>query len=67
MTRINVDIDYWACADVMRRYRLEVEQEANNLALRTQAAEPVSVDEASALRGIGWEGYLDDLRAARSR
>ena len=66
MTRTNVDIDDRACAEVMRRYRLETKREAINFALRTLAAEPVSVDEARALRGIGWEGHLDDLRAARS-
>ena len=34
--------------------------------LRTLAAEPASVDEARALRGIGWEGDLDAMRSHRT-
>ena len=65
MTRINIDIDEKACAEVMRRYRLATKGEAINLALRMLAAEPVSVDEARSLRGIGWEGDLDAMRSNR--
>ena len=66
MTRINVDIDDKACAEVMRRYRLATKGEAINLALRMPAAEPASVDEARALRWIGWEGDLDAMRSNRA-
>ena len=66
MSRTNVDIDDRACAEVMRRYRLATKREAVNFALRTLAAEAVSVDEARALRGIGWEGDLDAMRSSRS-
>ena len=62
MARTNIDIDDQACAEVMRRYRLATKREAINFALRTLAAEPASLDEARALRGIGWEGDLDALR-----
>ena len=65
MTRINVDIDDKACAEVMRRYRLATKGEAINLALRMLAAETASIDEARALRGIGWEGDLDAMRSNR--
>jgi Arc/MetJ family transcription regulator len=37
----------------MRRYRLATKGEAVNLALRTLAAEPLTVDEARGLRGTG--------------
>ena len=67
MSRTNVDIDDQACAEVMRRYQLPTKREAINFALRTLAAEPLSVDEARALRGIGWEGDLDEMRSSRSR
>jgi len=67
MARTNVDIDDQACAEVMRRYRLATKREAINYALRTLAAEPLSLDEARALRGSGWEGDLDTMRADRSR
>ena len=65
MSRTNVDIDDQACAEVMRRYQLATKREAINFALRTLAAEPASVDEARALRGIGWEGDLDAMRSNR--
>lgn len=67
MARTNVDIDDQACAEVMRRYRLATKREAINYALRSLAAEPLSLDEARALRGSGWEGDLDTMRADRSR
>ena len=66
MTRINVDIDDKACAEVMRRYRLATKVEAINLALRMLAAETASIDEARSLRGIGWEGDLDAMRSNRA-
>ena len=49
----------------MRRYQLTTKREAINFALRTLAAEPMSADEARALRGAGWAGDLDALRDAR--
>ena len=66
MSRTNIDIDDRACADVMRRYRLTTRREAVNFALRALAAQPASVDEARALRGIGWEGDLNAMRSGRS-
>ena len=65
MSRINVDIDDAACAEVMRRYRLATKQEAINYALRTLAAEPLGPDDVRRLRGTGWEGDLDEMRAGR--
>ena len=66
MSRTNIDIDDEACAAVMRRYRLASKREAVNLALRTLAAEPLSLDEARRLRGSGWEGDLDEMRRIRA-
>ena len=65
MTRTTDDIDDRACAEVMRRYGLATKREAINYALRTLATESLSLDEARALRGSGWEGYLDAVRAVR--
>ncbi len=65
MSRTNVDIDDGACAEVMRRYRLSTKREAINFALRTLAAAPATLDEARAVRGIGWEGGLDAMRSDR--
>ncbi|MXX37448.1 MAG: type II toxin-antitoxin system VapB family antitoxin [Gemmatimonadetes bacterium] len=66
MSRTNVNIDDQACAEVMRRYRLTTKREAINFALRSLAAEPLSIDEARQLRGSGWEGDLDALRSSRT-
>lgn len=65
MSRTNVNIDDEACAKIMRRYRLATKREAINFALRTLAAEPLSVEEARRLRGSGWEGDLDAMRSGR--
>ena len=65
MSRTNIDIDDEACAAVMRRYRLTSKRKAVNLALRTLAAEPLSLDEARRLRGSGWEGDLEEMRRGR--
>ena len=67
MSRTNIDIDDEACAAVMRRYQLMTKREAVNFALRTLAAEPLSVDEARRLRGSGWDGDLDEMRNHRAR
>ena len=74
MARISVDIDEAACAEIMRRYKLASKQEAINIALRKVAAEPspfkpsdiepMSLEEARAMRGIGWDGDLDVIRPA---
>ena len=66
MTRIYIDIDDQACAEVMRRYQLTTRSEAVNFALRTLAARPVYVDEARAMRGAGWEGDLYEMRSDRA-
>lgn len=66
MSRTNIDIDDDACVVVMQRYRLATKREAVNFALRTLAAEPLSLDMARQLRGSGWDGELDELRAGRT-
>lgn len=65
MARTNIDIDERACAAVMRRYGLTTKRDAVNFALQHVAAEPLSVDEARALRGSGWDGDLDEMRGGR--
>lgn len=65
MARTNIDIDEAACAVVMRRYHLSSKRAAVNFALRSLAAEPMDIDDARGMRGSGWEGDLDELRASR--
>ena len=66
MTRTNIDIDDRVVAEVMARYRITTKREAVNFALRMVAAESLSLDEARALRGAGWDGDLDAMRSGRS-
>lgn len=50
----------------MDRYRLATKRDAVNFALRVVAGEPLSLDKARRLRGSGWEGDLDQMRASRT-
>jgi Arc/MetJ family transcription regulator len=65
MARTNIDLDDEACRVVMERYQLRSKRDAVNFALRTLAAEPLTVEEARSLRGSGWEGDLDEMRLGR--
>ena len=66
MSRTNIDIDEDACRVVMQRYQLATKRDAVNFALRSVAGEPLSVDEARQLRGSGWDGDLEQMRASRT-
>ena len=66
MSRTNIDLDDAACSTVMARYHLASKREAVNYALRLVAGEALDLEDALALRGSGWEGDLDDLRASRT-
>ena len=66
MSRTNIDLDDAACRAVMERYRLASKRDAVNLALRRLAAEPLGLDDARRLRGSGWDGDLDEMRASRA-
>lgn len=62
MGRTNIDIDEEACAAVMRRYGCKTKRDAVNLALR-QVAQEMTLDEALAMRGTGWDADLDEIRS----
>lgn len=49
--RTNIEIDDQALTAVMTRYRLRTKTEAVDLALRRVAGEPMTVQEALAMRG----------------
>jgi Arc/MetJ family transcription regulator len=66
MGRTNVDLDDDACRAVMDRYHFATKREAVNFALRLLAGEPLTVEGARALRGSGWDGDLEELRASRA-
>ena len=65
MSRTNIDIDDSACRTVMERFGLHSKRDAVNLALQLLAAEPLDLDDARRMRGSGWDGDLDEMRAGR--
>jgi Arc/MetJ family transcription regulator len=67
MGRTNVEIDDEVIARVMRRYRLPTKRAAVDLALRRLDLEPMSREEALAMRGSGWDADLDELRSGYAR
>jgi Arc/MetJ family transcription regulator len=64
MGRTNVELDDELIARVMRRYGLRTKRAAIDLALRRLDVEPMSREEALAMRGSGWEGDLEEMRGA---
>lgn len=67
ITRTNVEIDEELVQRVMRRYGLSTKRSAIDLALRRLDVEPMSRDEALAMRGTGWDGDLEELRGGYPR
>jgi Arc/MetJ family transcription regulator len=67
MARTNVDIDDELVRRVMSRYGLRTKRAAIDLALRRVDVEPMSREEALEMRGSGWEGDLERLRAGQPR
>ncbi len=65
MSRTNIDLDDAAVEAVMERFHFSTKRDAVNFALRSLAAEPMSVDRARRMRGSGWDGDLDALRESR--
>ena len=51
---------------MMDRFGLTSKRDAVNLALRTLAVDPMTAEEALAMRGTGWEGDLDAMRRSRT-
>lgn len=66
VSRTNIEIDDALIERVMRRHGLRTKREAVDFALREVAGpEPMTVEEALAMRGTGWgdDGLeLSDLR-----
>jgi len=67
VSRTNIDIDDEVIASVMRRYNLRTKKEAVDFALRRVHREPMSIEEALAMRGVGWDGDLDAMRESEGR
>ena len=63
MGRTNIDIDDELVDRAMRIYRLGSKREAVDLALRRLVGDPMDRADALAMRGSGWDGDLEELRA----
>ena len=63
MSRTNIVIDDDLVERAMRIYRLHSKREAVDLALRRLVGNPMSREEMLAMRGRGWDGDLDGMRA----
>ena len=66
MTRTNIDLDDDLVAKAMRKYNLRTKREAVERALRRLVGPRLTPSFLAGLRGIGWEGDLDEMRAGRS-
>ncbi|MDQ3937038.1 MAG: type II toxin-antitoxin system VapB family antitoxin [Actinomycetota bacterium] len=62
MARTNIDIDEDLVAKAMAMYGCKTKREAVDLALRRLIGDPMSLEEALAMRGRGWGGDLDAMR-----
>jgi Arc/MetJ family transcription regulator len=65
MGRTNIVIDDELVGRVMRLYGLQSKRAAVDFALRKVAGERSPHQAALALRGVGWDGDLEELRADR--
>jgi Arc/MetJ family transcription regulator len=59
---INIDIDEVACRRVMKRYNLTTMKDAVNFALNQLAVEPMTLKEAIAMGGTGWDGDIPETQ-----
>lgn len=65
MGRTNIDIDDELIAAVMHKFQVKTKKEAVDLALRRAVGPKLTPELYESIRGIGWEGDLDELRAFR--
>jgi Arc/MetJ family transcription regulator len=64
MTRTNIDLDDKLVAEAMRRFHLATKKDAVHLALTRLVGQPLDVRLLESVTGVGWDGDLDDMRAA---
>ncbi len=63
MSRTNIEIDDELVAAAQRLYRLDSKRSAVDLALRRLVGEALSVEEALALQGSGFDYSNDEVEA----
>ena len=62
MARTNIDIDDFLLSQAMAIYGCKTKREAVDLALRRLVGDPMTLEEARAMQGRGWDGDLDAMR-----
>ena len=62
MSRTNIEIDDQLIRRVMQTYGCRTKREAVDLALRKLVGNPMSLEQARAMRGTGWAGDLEAMR-----
>jgi Arc/MetJ family transcription regulator len=62
VSRTNIDIDDHLLRNAMAMYGCRTKREAVDLALRKLLGDPMTLDEALAMEGTGWEGDLSAMR-----
>lgn len=65
MARTNIDINEELVQAAMRKYGLKTKREAVDLALRKLVGPKFTLEIFESVRGIGWEGDLDELRSSK--
>lgn len=65
MARTNIDIDERLIAKVMEIYQLPTKRAAVDFALHELVGNPMTKEEILAMRGTGWEGDLEAMRAGK--
>lgn len=66
MSRTNVDLNDELVAEAMRRYGVTTKKAVVDLALRRLVGPPLSRDFLRSLRGVGWEGDLEEMRGSKT-
>jgi Arc/MetJ family transcription regulator len=62
--RTNIEIDDELIRRVIERHGFKTKREAVDYALRQLVVEPLTMEDALAMRGSGWGGDLDAIRGA---
>ena len=65
MARTNIDIDDELVTEAMRKFGLKTKKDAVDLALRRLVGPRLSPEFFESMRGIGWDGDLDEMRESR--
>lgn len=65
MSRTNIDLNDELVEEAMRRYGLATKKDAVDLALKRLVGPPLTRDFLRSLRGVGWEGDLDEMRGSK--